>query len=104
MSEPNPSRTLTLEDFVPRVETVFTAVCAPRDVPLTLVEAYALKNHARSDRVPFLLIFRSNSLSLLREGSYSLRADGFAASAIDLIPTARGPGAAPGYYYQAVFG
>ncbi len=103
MSQEILPRPMVLEDFEPHLDALFTADCAPKNVDLTLVEAYPLKNHAQLDRPPFMLIFHSDPSALLLEGLYVLRAAAFEPAAVHIAPTTPAPGALPGYYYQAVF-
>lgn len=103
MTQDVPPRTMTLDEFTPYLATVFTAQCVPKDIDLTLVEAYPMKNHARLDRPPFMLIFHSDPMTLLTDGLYVLRSGAWGPAAVGLQNIVPAPGAAPGHYYQAVF-
>lgn len=96
-------RPIHLGEFTPLVGGAFMADCDPRAVTLQLVEASPLVNHAKLDRPPFILTFRSAPDAMLTSGSYVLRGDGFGPDLIDLGQIARPISGEPGHYYQAVF-
>lgn len=96
-------RPIFLDELTPLVGQTLTADCDPRAVPLELVEASPLRNHARLDREPFILIFRSAPDAVLLSGSYVLRGQGFGPDLIDIAQIAPRTGGTPGNYYQAVF-
>ncbi|URW74898.1 hypothetical protein M9980_10010 [Sphingomonas donggukensis] len=96
-------RPMVLEEFTPLLERVFRAHCVPKDIDLTLVEAYPLKDRGLVTRPPFTLIFHSDATALLSPGIYTLRSGSFGPAAIYLEATTRMPHAPTGHYYQAVF-
>ncbi len=96
-------RPIHLAEFVPLVGSVLMADCDPRPVALHLVEATPLANHARLDRLPFILIFRSAPEAMLTPGAYVLRGEGFGPDRIDIGQIPRPLSGEPGQYYQAVF-
>lgn len=96
-------RPIFLEELTPLVGKTLTADCDPRSVPLELVEATPLRNHAKLDRPPFLLIFRSAPDAVLMSGSYVMRGQGFGPDVIDISQIAPPRTRGPGHYYQAVF-
>ncbi|KQN21206.1 hypothetical protein ASE86_14625 [Sphingomonas sp. Leaf33] len=96
-------RPIFLEELTPLVGKTLTADCDPRTVPLELVEASPLRNHAKLDREPFILIFRSAPDALLMSGSYVIRGEGFGPDVIDIAQIATPNTGTPGHYYQAVF-
>lgn len=96
-------RPIHLGELTPLVGKQLTAECEPRPVPLWLLEASPMTNHARLDRPPFVLVFRSAPEALLTSGTYIMRGDGFGPDLIDIIQIVRPATGAPGNYYQAVF-
>lgn len=96
-------RPIHFAEFTPLVGSVLMAECDPRPVALHLVEAVPLTNHAKLDRLPFILIFRSAPQAMLMSGTYVLRGEGFGPDRIDLGQIPPPPAGAPGHYYQAVF-
>ena len=96
-------RPIHLGEFTPLVGGTFMADCDPQAVTLRLVKASPLINHARLDRPPFILTFRSAPETMLVSGTYVLRGDGFGPDRIDLGQIARPLSGEPGHYYQAVF-
>lgn len=96
-------RQIKIEEFLPLVGQAFEVDCEPRTALLTLVEATPGRQRAFDDRPPFTLIFHSTPEVLLMDGLYTMKSAGFGPDSIFLIPTVATPGAAPGYYYQAVF-
>lgn len=96
-------RPIHLAELTPLVGQTLTAECDPGPVPLELVEASPLVNHARLDRPPFILIFRSAPEAQLISGTYIMRGKGFGPDLIDIARTVTPNTAAPGHYYQAVF-
>lgn len=96
-------RPIHLSELTPLVGKTLRAECDPQPVPLELVEASPLANHARLDRPPFILIFRSAPDAVLTAGSYVMRGEGFGPDLIDIAQTVTPNTAAPGHYYQAVF-
>lgn len=96
-------RAIHLGEFTPLVGGAFMADCDPQAVALQLMEASPLVNHARLDRPPFILTFRSAPEAMLMSGTYVLRGVGFGPDLIDLGQIARPLSGEPGHYYQAVF-
>ncbi len=96
-------RPMVLEEFKPYLEKLFVADCTPKNVDLTLVEAYPLKDRGVTERPPFMLIFHTDRMTLLIGGIYTLRSGRFGPAAVYLEPIASPPGSQPGYFYQAVF-
>jgi hypothetical protein len=96
-------RPMTLEEFSPLVGLTLEADCAPRAVPMVLIEASPSRHPGLDDRRPFTLIFRSAPNAFLVAGTYAMRRNGFGPALINIAPIAPTPGAAPGRYYQAVF-
>ncbi|WP_240663679.1 hypothetical protein [Sphingomonas sp. UV9] len=96
-------RPIHLGEFTPLVGHALMADCDPQPVALQLVEASPLINHAKLDRPPFILIFRSAPDAMLMPGSYVLRGGGFGPDLIDIGRIARPLAGEPGHYYQAVF-
>lgn len=95
--------TLELDHFRPHVGKPFIADCTPSEVELKLIEASSLTHRDLATRAPFVLIFHTPPETLLLPGIYAMRREGFGPAQIhigDMLPP---PGAAPGYYYQAVF-
>lgn len=121
MTDSAPVFRLDLAAFTPLVGHALMADCDPQAVALHLVEASPLTNHARLDRPPFVLIFRSEPDVVLLAGSYVLRASGsdsgrgvgsdvdsdsgadLVSAPIDIGRIAHPSGSEPGHYYQAVF-
>lgn len=96
-------RPIHLSELAPLVGTTLVAECDPGSVELELVEASPLVNHAKLDRPPFILIFRSAPAAQLMEGSYVMRGKGFGPDLIYIAQTVTPNTAPPGHYYQAVF-
>ncbi len=96
-------RPIHLGEFTPLVGHALMADCDPQLVALQLVEASPLINHAKLDRPPFILIFRSAPDAVLVSGSYVMRGDGFGPERIDIAQIARPLSGEPGHYYQAIF-
>lgn len=96
-------RPIHLGELTPLVGSTLMAECEPRAVPLELLEATPLTNHARLDRPPFILIFRSPPDAQLVAGTYVMSGKGFGPDLIDIAQVVTPNTAAPGHYYQAVF-
>ncbi|THD34763.1 MAG: hypothetical protein E7773_13955 [Sphingomonas sp.] len=96
-------RQIKIEEFLPLVDKTFEVHCDPRNVHLTLIKAIPGRQRAFDDRPPFTLIFHSTPDILLVDGLYVMKSAGFGPDSIFIAPTVAAPGAAPGYYYQAVF-
>ncbi len=96
-------RPIHLSELAPLVGQTLVADCEPKSVLLELVEASPLVNHAKLDRPPFILIFRSAPDAQLVAGTYVMRGKGFGPDLIDIAQTVTPNTAAPGHYYQAVF-
>ena len=96
-------RPIHLAELTPLVGRTLSADCDPQPVPLELVEASPLVNHAKLDRPPIILIFRSAPDAVLVSGAYVMRGEGFGPDLIDIAQTVAPNTAAPGNYYQAVF-
>lgn len=96
-------RPIHLAELTPLVGRTLTAECDPKPVPLELLEASPLVNHAKLDRPPFILIFRSAPEAQLMEGTYVMRGMGFGPDLISIAQTVTPNTGAPGHYYQAVF-
>jgi len=100
---PPAPRPIFLEELTPLVGRTLTADCEPRSVALELVEASPLRNHAKLDRPPFILIFRSEPDAMLMPGGYVMRGPGFGPDVIHITEIAAPRTGSPGHYYQAVF-
>ncbi len=86
------------------VGQVLLADCQPRPAELTLVEASPLNQRAVTERLPFILVFRSKPEVQLVESSYTLRCGEFGPELVYIIPMGPQIGdSTPGNYYQAVF-
>ena len=86
------------------VGQVLLADCQPRPAELTLVEASPLNQRAVTERLPFILVFRSKPEVQLVESSYALRCGEFGPELVYIIPMGPQIGdSIPGNYYQAVF-
>ncbi|MDB5678683.1 hypothetical protein [Sphingomonas bacterium] len=96
-------RQIKIEEFLPLVGQTFEVHCDPKNVLLKLVEATPGRQRAFDDRPPFTLIFHSSPDILLVDGLYVMKSGKFGPDTIYIAPTIAQPGAAPGYYYQAVF-
>lgn len=96
-------RPINLAELTPLIGQTLTAECDPQPVPLELLEASPLVNHAKLDRPPFILILRSAPEAQLMEGTYVMRGRGFGPDLISIAPTVTPNTGAPGHYYQAVF-
>ncbi len=96
-------RPIFIEELTPLVGQTLTADCEPRSVALELVEASPLRNHAKLDRPPFILVFRSAPDAILTAGSYVMRGKGFGPDVIHISQIAAPRNGSPGHYYQAVF-
>jgi hypothetical protein len=96
-------RQIKIEEFLPLIGQVFDVKCDPKNVSLTLTEATPGRQRAFDDRPPFTLIFHSSPNILLVDGLYVMTCGGFGPDSVFIVPTIAHPGAAPGYYYQAVF-
>lgn len=102
MSEPLP-RPMTLDEFTPLVGREILLDSTPEPVRITLVEADSLPHDGHSERPPFALTFRSAPDALLIDGVYTMRAAGLEPAAVFISSLGAPIGAAPGYYYQAIF-
>lgn len=98
-------RTMILDEFLPLRGRAFQLDCDPKVATVTLVEATPLPQCAPDSaiRPPFSLIFHSPADMLLVDGTYAMRCEDFGPDLIFITPVIARPGAAPGYYYQAVF-
>jgi hypothetical protein len=97
-------RAIHLHEFEPMVGQVILADCQPRPVELVLVEASPLKQRGVIERLPFILIFRSDPKAQLVEGAYKLRCGEFGPELVHIIPIGPQIGnGIPGNYYQAIF-
>lgn len=96
-------RPIHLGEFMPLVGHSLMADCDPQAVALQLIEASPLINHAKLDRPPFILIFRSAPDAMLMPGRYVLRGGGFGPDLVDIARIACPLSAEPGHYYQSVF-
>ncbi len=86
------------------VGQVLLADCQPRPAELTLVEASPLIQRAVTERLPFILVFRSKPEVQLVEASYVLRCGEFGPELVYIIPMGPQVGNSTlGNYYQAVF-
>jgi hypothetical protein len=95
---------MTLDEFTPLVGSTFIADCEPAPVGIKLIEASPLRNNAKLERPPFVLIFCSPPAVSLIEGGYVLRCGEWGPAAIHMgpiIPPASGM--AGHHYYQAIF-
>jgi len=104
MSQNQPlPRTIPIEEFLPLVGKMFELHCDPQNVAITLVEARPGRHRAFDDRPPYTLIFSSRLDILLADGLYTVKCGKFGPDTIFISSMLKPPGAAPGYYYQAVF-
>jgi hypothetical protein len=92
-----------LDEFTPLVGQQLLADCNPKVATLTLVEATPLRQPDFGNRMPFILIFRSEPDVLLLAGSYAMRCNGFGPESIYIAQMAQPPEGQLGHYYQAVF-
>jgi hypothetical protein len=97
-------RAIHLHEFEPMVGQVILADCQPRAAELVLVEASPIKQRTVTERLPFILIFRSKPEVQLVEAAYKLRCGEFGPELVHIIPLGPHVGDdVPGNYYQAVF-
>lgn len=97
-------RAIHLHEFEPLVGQVLLADCQPRVAELVLVEASPINQRSVTERLPFILIFRSKPEVQLVEAAYSLRCGEFGPELVHIIPLGPQTGdGVPGNYYQAVF-
>ena len=97
------TRPMVLEEFEPLVGKSFIADCESAHIEIKLVEASALRDHSRTPRPPFILIFHTPPEYMLGDGSYILRCGKWGPDRISIWSTIAPANAEPGYYYQAVF-
>lgn len=102
MNTPLP-RPIHIDEFLPLRGRTLIADCEPRAVELELLEVTPLVNHAKLDRPPFILVFRSLPEAMLTTGAYVLSGNGFGPDLVHLIQITKLPNSPPGHYYQAVF-
>lgn len=96
-------RQIPIEEFLPLVGQQFELDCDPKNVPVTLIEARPGRHRAFDDRPPYMLLFTSTPDILLADGLYVVKCGSFGPDTIFISSMLPPPGAAPGYYYQAVF-
>ncbi len=97
-------RAIHLHEFEPMVGQVILADCQPRPAELVLVEASPTRHLGVTERLPFILIFRSKPEVQLVEAAYMLRCGEFGPELVHIIPLGPQTGdGVPGNYYQAVF-
>lgn len=97
-------RPIHLHEFTPMVGQTLLVDCQPRVAELVLVEASPLNQRTVTERLPFILIFRSKPEVQLVEATYAMRCGEFGPELIYIIPMGPQVGDAPaGNYYQAVF-
>jgi hypothetical protein len=94
---------MTLDEFLPMLRQNLLADCDPQPVELTLTEARPLPNHAKLDRHPFLLIFRTPPEILLLTGIYAMRCGEWGPDLIYIEQTASPDLKDKAHFYQAVF-
>ena len=94
---------MTLEDFASFVGSTFIAECDPAPVGIDLIEALPLRNRAKLERPPFVLVFRSTPEVKLIEGGYILRCGEWGPGLIHMAPAQPPLGGEAGNYYHAVF-
>lgn len=103
MTDTPPPRPIHIDEFLPLVGRTLDADCDPRSVALELVSATPTVNHAKLERLPFILILRAAPETVLVSGTYVFSGHGFGPDVIDIIQIAAPASGAPGNYYQAVF-
>jgi hypothetical protein len=93
---------LTLEDFVPFVNTTFSAALTAGNTEFVLVEASPLPVPPKAQlmRAPFSLLFRSAAAVLFPQQTYTVRHSVIGEFALFLVPVAQ---ERDGFIYQAVF-
>lgn len=98
-------RAIHLQEFAPMVGQALLADCEPDAAELVLVEARPLKHVVPGmERLPFILIFRSQPGVQLVEASYRLSCGEWGPELVYIIPVAPPFGnTMPGNFYQAVF-
>jgi hypothetical protein len=96
-----PDEILTVELFNDKVGQTFALdeADAPA-IPLTLIEAKALRNYANAKREPFSLLFTSQGDFVLPQRIYGLRHDVLGPLSIFLVPLSHEGGITT---YQAIF-
>ncbi len=91
---------LSLQNFAAAVGEEFSLDVGTTSVPLALVEAKPLSQHAGGMRQPFSLVFRAASQVVLPQKIYPLANPTIGRHGIFLVPIGRDPA---GVLYQAVF-
>lgn len=96
-------RAIAIDEFMPMVGQTLLVDCAPKVAALQLVEVQPLKQQF-GERMPFILIFRSDPDVQLVMGSYAMRCGEWGPDWVYIEPVL-GPmvGSPTGNHYQAVF-
>ena len=94
---------MTIDEFLPMLGRNVLADCSPQPVELKLVEVRPLPNHARIDRPPFILIFRTPPEVMLVMGTYAMKCGEWGPDLIYIEPVAAPDIKDKGHFYQAIF-
>jgi hypothetical protein len=94
---------MTLDEFTPMLGQTLLADCSPEPVELKLVEAAPLVNHAKLERHPFILMFRTPPEILLVTGIYAMKCGEWGPDLIYIEQTIPPDPRDKGHFYQAVF-
>jgi hypothetical protein len=94
---------MTLDEFMPMLGQNLLADCSPQPVELKLTAVRPLTNHARLDRPPFVLVFRTPPQILLVAGVYAMRCGDWGPDLIYIEQMAAPEAKDDGHFYQAVF-
>ena len=94
---------MTLDEFMPMVGQTLLADCNPKPVEITLTSAVPLTNHARIERPPFILVFRTPPEIVLVAGIYAMKCGEWGPDLIYIEEMAPPDITDKGHFYQAVF-
>jgi len=94
---------MTLDEFTPMVGQTLLADCNPQPVELKLVEAAPLPNHAKIERHPFILVFRTPYEIQLIAGIYAMKCGEWGPDLIYIEEMVPPDPKDNGHFYQAVF-
>jgi hypothetical protein len=96
-------RPMFLHEFTPMVGHSLLADCNPAPVEIKLVDARPLTNHARLERPPFLLVFRTPPEILLVAGIYAMKCGEWGPDLIYIEQMNSPDPKDNGHFYQAIF-
>jgi hypothetical protein len=96
-------RPMFLDEFMPMVGQSLLADCDPAPIELQLTQARPLPNHARLDRPPFILMFRTSPEIVLVAGMYAMKCGEWGPDLIYIEQVASPDLKDNGHFYQAVF-